>query len=284
MIIKRSMTVTLACFIIILFTPVSARALTEGSVSLAVLLHDPLFMLVVLAGFLALGGSLIVICVILYRRARISASALGGQPGGDRQFDFSDIETPVEIQALCFDGEKGTGLDADSADTTVFLAADGWGEAPISVSAAGESDVLRNPGEFGNQGEFGNPDNLENDLFDPFEVEEPLERPSMEFTDDMIQQVIEGVERRREAERAEQQREQQREPVVMSYIAEKGKNDQQATIEWLATGRKQQGRHFRAAHFRVQDDETKAESLVEYPIAAMKHSREQGEVFYQRVG
>jgi hypothetical protein len=306
---KRSMTITLTCLTIILFTPSSASALAGGAVSLTTLLHDPLFMLLVLVGFLALGGSLIVACVISYRRAGIFGNALGRQLGGGGQYDFSGIETPVEIQALCFDSEKSTALGGDSADTAAFPAVDGHDATLVSAKgksakgspvkdspAKGNSGILRNLDEFGDpddfdaQGDLGTTGDEDSDLFDLFEVEEPLERPSMEFTDDMIQQVIAGVERRREAERAKQQREWQAEPllqaepIVTLHISVKEKSGQQAAIEWLSTEQKRQGRHFRPAHSRAEGDEVKARGLAEYVTAPMKHSREQQETLYQRVG
>jgi hypothetical protein len=282
------MTITLTYLGSILFIPTSASALAENTVSLATLLHDPLFMLVVLVGFLALGGSLIVVCVIFYRRARISEGAFGGQPSAGGEFDFSGIETPVEIQALCFDGEKDMVLGGDSADTAAFPAVDGYDAAFVSVDD--KFDVLRNRDEFGDlnkfddQGALDNTSDLDNDLFDLFEIEEPFERPSMEFTDDMIQQVIAGVERRREAERVELRTELRTELVVVSHTSEKEKSERQAVIEWLSAEHKQQGKHFRPAHFRAWGDETKAEGLAEYLPAPMKHSREKKEAFYQRVG
>jgi hypothetical protein len=326
------MTITLACLINVVFTPAFASALTAGTISLRILLHDPLFMLFVFVGFFALGGSLIAICVLLYRRAKSAEGVLSSRLGGGGQLDFSGIETPSEIQMLCFSDEEGAGSGKNPGNSTVLPIAAAGDEGPVflddELDMLGESDTL------GTRKKPGDPSD---NLFDTLEIEEPTERPSMEFTDDMIQQVIAGIERRREAERTQRQEEQwwveqveqtelqpgqreqterqqpeqtgqpgqtgqagqqpelpaqteqqagrqQAKAVIAPRVTEKEKSGQQAAIEWLAPKQRRQGRHFRPMHSRVQGDETKTENLTEHTVRTMKHSREQEEALYQRVG
>ncbi|MDR1183194.1 MAG: hypothetical protein LBK67_00170 [Coriobacteriales bacterium] len=318
---KRNMAITLVCLGTTILTPVSANALAEDAISPETLLHDPLFMLVVFAGFLALGGALIATCVASYRREKISEGAFGGRMKSGEQLDFSGIETPAEIQAFCFADEEGAVVDRSLMDTAPLPAVPGQDETsasgdgePGALRGSNESDALRDSRDFGDSGNFGDSDEPDDGSLDISEIEEPTEHPLMEFTDDMIQQVIARIEQRRESERAEQQEvrqqqqqsqqqaqaqsqrarqpqpaqqpqpQQQAESDVTARRAEKERGGQPATIEWLETGQKRRGRHFKPAHSRASGDGAKAENLPERPAGMMKHSREQEEILYQRVG
>jgi hypothetical protein len=247
------MAITLGFLIVMLMTPVSANALTEDAVSLETLLHDPLFMLIVLVGFVALGGAFVMIGVISYRRVKASESAFGSQMGYEGQLDFTGIKTPVELQALSF--------------------GDGFGEGFGEGLGEGLGDELG--------------DGFDNS-FDMPEIEEPMEHPSMEFTDDMIQQVIAEIGWRREVDQVNQE-DQVNQVDQVDQVDREGQEEQgrgrQAEIEWLVAAQKRPGRHFKPAHVRTTSgDETNAESMGEPVARAPKHSREQEEMLYQRVG
>jgi hypothetical protein len=225
--IKRSMAVILLSLMSMISVPVFAVALPGDATPVRAFSLDPAFLVVVLIALFALGASLILTCVLLHvHRISCKNTSCVYHPRSsvDATFDFAHIKTPEELLAYPYGEEKGERRSEGAGETSPNGSVD---EAILSVLAdvegfaqvAGESRDLGGASGF-EPGEW--------------EIEEPHEYPSMEFTDDMILRVLAALE-------------QQQQAAVRQQTAAVTVARQQATIAVLVTESVSRGKHFKTA-------------------------------------
>ncbi|MDR3037344.1 MAG: hypothetical protein LBU31_02910 [Coriobacteriales bacterium] len=224
-------------------------------------MSDPVFMLVLLVGCLALGGSLIMICVIIHLRESACKNVeCSYHPQSVRAGkDFSQMATPEELLST-FDSEWGGDRETARIAAELIL-----GESTSDEVARAE--VIRTerlqtlpsvnrPQPSSAAAAAGVAVDFDDD---ELTVDEPRMSSSMEFTDDMIQQVLAALRRQEERQlqmQAEQQRLQKQQRLMLrrqlrqtqrsqrtfpsfaavpARVFEKERTGQRAAIEWLIT-------------------------------------------------
>jgi hypothetical protein len=263
------------------------------------LLHDPLLILAMLVGFLGISASLVLSGVLLHlRRLSCENTNCIHHPHalkGSASFDFSSIGTPAELV-----GASRSEKEAEAVVTPQPEKKEVLPSAPDSVVSALEwtDEQIEESDNFDledfdfsiTRPEFGNPE------LEDVEIEEPHERPSMDFTDDMVFKVCATLERQQELERQAIERqvvehrrrlEQQaleRRRVRAAYQqagelaaqAVRQAFPQQPQAEQAPHGEREplpQGRHFRPAAVPLGAGEgTTLENLADHRPADMKHS------------
>jgi hypothetical protein len=242
---KRSMA---ACSIAVLSglltvgsAPTSAVALsTEGEV-VNPLFHDPLFMLAVFIGFTGIGGSLILACIVLHMRNNsCKHTSCVHHPYAMRVrdiFDFSSIMTPSEFRARQAEatdaGEAETTRGQDTRTASVPSAPPAAPVSPVSVPELewvdAEIDEIE---DFAPEGSYNLAfdDFASEELgFDEMELEEPQDRPTMDFTDNMVLEVVEALRRQQMLERQAVERQQ---ALERQQIIERQQMAEQREAKW----------------------------------------------------
>ncbi|MDR3037348.1 MAG: hypothetical protein LBU31_02940 [Coriobacteriales bacterium] len=227
-------------------------------------MYDPVFMLVLLVGCLALGGSLIMMCVIIHLRESACKNVeCSYHPQSLRVGkDFSQVVAPAK--PLSTAGSAGKG-DRGTARITAEPASRETAKDKVAKAGAVRTERLRalppldhpQPPRAATVAEVARG-------FDDDEptVDEPRMNSSMAFTDDMIQQVLAALGRQEERQlqmQAEQQRLQKQQRLMLrrqlrqtqrsqrtlpsfaavpTKVFEKERTGQRAAIEWLITDRR----------------------------------------------
>jgi hypothetical protein len=267
---KRSMAIMFASLIGMCLVPVSASALSEEPVVANTFLDDPLFITVVLVGFVAVCSSVIMAGVLIHMRSvgckNASCRYHPRASSTDGSFDFSLIETPQELVASLYE--------------------DGMAEEKIKDRAGFEEPEVEEPQssatmDFTDVTILQVLTTLEHQL-QTLEERQELERHQVHTI--KLQRVL---DRRSTFSMSEQQQQpfeqqpfgqrqpfEQQQPFAPQQIAsERGipleGPDQQVAIEWLALAAAPRGRHFRSAG---SSQSAGAEMFVEDPLQRVRRS------------